>query len=141
MATGTALGAKLEYATITGVSPSWTAAYTEILNLGDFEFPLGVAEKLDVTTHGSTMKTYAAGIVDKGEVRIPIIWDDSEATNTWLETNLHAKKQFRYTPKDGSASVFWAIIKNLIAENPRGTGPKTRTLVLRLSGDAVAPAA
>lgn len=141
MATGTALGAKLEYATITGSSPSWTAAYTEILNLGEFDFPLGTAEKLDTTTHGSSKKAFAAGIIDKGTLSIPIVWDDSEATNTWLETNIHAKKQFRYTPKDGTASVFWAIIKNLVAENPLGTGPKRRTLTLRISGGAVAPAA
>lgn len=141
MAIGTALGATLEYATITGVSPSWTAAYTSIANLGDFDFPLGTAEKLDTTTHASAKKAFAAGIVDGGTVSIPLIWDDTETSHQWIEDELHTKKQFRYTPKDGTAKVFWAILKSLTAKNPRGTGPKERTLVLRISGGATAPVA
>jgi hypothetical protein len=138
MATGTALGAKLEYAVITGSSPSWTAAYTEIVNVGAFDFPLGTAEKLDTTTHASLKKAHAAGIIDGGTVQVPLVWDDSEASHEWVEDELHTKKQFRYTPKDGTATVFWAILKSLVAKNPMGTGPKERTLTLRISGGATA---
>lgn len=141
MATGSALGATLEYATITGNYSTWTAAYSDVNGLGDFDFPLGSAEKLDTTTHASTKKAFAPGIIDGGTVSIPLIWDDNDSSHQWIEDELHTKKQFRYTPKDGTAKVFWAILKSLVAANPRGTGPKMRTLTLRISGGAVAPEA
>jgi hypothetical protein len=125
MATGTALGATLHY---------YNAGYVAIAGLGDFTFPFGECEELDTTTHGSTKKEFEPGIVDLGTLSVPLTWDDAATSHVWLLANIHTQKQFKYTPKDGNAVIFLANIKSLEIQNPRGTGPKIRTLVLRLSG-------
>lgn len=139
MSTGSALGAKIEYAdyTLTDGEPA-DITYAELLNCGDYDFPLGTFAKLDTTVHASAKKKYAPGIKDGGTVSVPLVWDDELDSHQWVEDNLHVKAQFRYTPKDGTPIEFLAILKGLVAANPVGTGPKLRTLMLRRSGGVLA---
>lgn len=137
MATGSALGAKIEYAEF--VDADTEVTYEELMHCGDWELPFGVAAELDLTVHASAQKKRAAGIVDPGSVSVPLIWDDDDDSHQWVETELHAKHQFRFTTKDSLTPVVkLGILKSLTAKNPVGTGAKERVLVIRLSGGATA---
>lgn len=125
MSKATALGATLHY---------YNSGYVAIANIQDFDFPYGESEDLDITTHASTAKEFAPGIVEGGSISVPILWDDAATSHIWLLANIHTVKQFKYTPKDGNAFVFYALISGLVVQNPRGTGPKVRTLTLEVSG-------
>ena len=124
MAKGTALGATLHY---------YNSGYVAVANVRDFDFPYGEAEDLEITTHGSTEKEFAAGIVDGGTINFPLVWDDAATSHIWLLANIHTVKQFKYTPKDGSAFIFLALIEAISIANPLGTGPKVRTVTLAVT--------
>lgn len=128
MATGSALGATLHY---------YNSGYVALEGVQDFDFPFGECEELDITTHASTQKEFAPGIVDGGSISIPLLWNDGSTSHSWLLANIHTVKQFKYTPKDGNAVIFLAMIESLEIQNPRGTGPKIRTLTLAVTDGTI----
>lgn len=136
MGQGSALGAKLEYAEF--VDADTPVTYAELMECGDYAYPYGTSERLRTTTHESLKEKYTPGIVDPGVMSVPIMWDDDDESHQWVEEHIHEKHQFKYTPKDGTPVEFLAILKSLTVDNPVGTAAKQRTLVLRLSGGAVA---
>lgn len=121
MSRGSAKGATLHYKNTT---------YLAVANIQDFSFPFGDCEDVEITSHNSTEKEFAPGLIDGGKITVPIVWNESETSHAWILSNLHTTKQFKYTPKDGTAVEFLAILEDLTIANPRGTGPKVRTLVL-----------
>lgn len=125
---GSALGATLHYKNST---------YIAVANVQDFDFPYGECEDVKITSHNSTEEEFEPGIVDGGVISVPLVWDDSETSHTWLMSNKHTTKQFKYTPKDGTAVEFLAVIQGITASNPRGTAPKMRTLTLQVTDGTI----
>jgi hypothetical protein len=129
MSKGSALGATLHYKNST---------YIPIVGLQDFDFPFGECAELDTTTHGSTKKEFEPGIIDGGAISAPLVWDDAATSHIWLLANIHTVKQFKYTPKDGTAVEFLALIESIEIANPLGTGPKLRTLTISVTDGTIA---
>lgn len=126
---GSALGATLQYKNVT---------YIPIANVQDFDFPYGECEDVPVHGHNATEVEIEPGIVDGNTLNVPLVWDDAETSHTWLMTNFGTVKQFKYTPKGGTAKEFLALIENISAANPLGTGPKKRTLTLSVTDGTIA---
>ena len=65
-----------------GVGPTWTT----IAELGDVEWPMAEADEHEATSMDSPNRTkeYVAGLIDNGEVTIPLNWVEDSDTDTVL---------------------------------------------------------
>lgn len=69
-----------------GVGPTWTT----IAELGDVEWPMAEADEHEATSMDSPNRTkeYIQGMIDNGEVTIPLNWVPGGATDTVLKAIL-----------------------------------------------------
>lgn len=90
----------------TGVTVNATA----ILGLNDVQFSGGEVTTHDMTTHDSTAKEYAAGLVDYGTLEISGKFDNADAGQDYLRTNVGATKTFVVTYPNAATVTCSAII-------------------------------
>jgi hypothetical protein len=102
--TGVTLGYGLTVEIGRGEVPTWT----EIVGVGDVDFPTGEADEVDVTHMKSPSRTkeYIAGLDDNGVVTIPHHWVQGSDTDTLLTELKESREiiQIRFTTPEVGAT-------------------------------------
>jgi predicted secreted protein len=92
-----------------GASPE---VFTAIAQGQDITGPAQKADTIDVTTHDDTSpyKAFIAGLVEGGDVKMPIVFDPALASHTGLITNFEARVPTNYQlVLPTSPSVKWSF--------------------------------
>lgn len=117
-----------------GVTPTWT----ELVGLGDFDFPQAQADDIDVTSHSSPNRTkeYIPGMTDNGELSIPIDYvpnGDQDLLLRYLQQQGELI-QIGITPAGVlTEEVYAGYVKTYTRAAPV-QGKSSATLVFRING-------
>lgn len=92
-----------------GASPE---VFTTIANLMDISGPAQKVDTIDTTVHNNAnaYKTFIGGLMEGGDVKVPIIFDPADATHLGLITTLEARVTANYQLSiPATPSVKWSF--------------------------------
>jgi len=79
-----------------GASPE---VFTTIAQVGDITGPSQKADTIETTTHdnANAYRTFIAGLLEGGDIKVPIFFDPANSTHTGLITTLEARVACNFT--------------------------------------------
>ncbi|NVK57324.1 MAG: hypothetical protein HWE26_17105 [Alteromonadaceae bacterium] len=141
-ATGVTIGYGAKIRIGRGEIPEWT----ELKGIGDFDFPQGENDEVEVTSHTSPNRTkeYVAGMLDNGTLAVPMDYvpdSDQDILLRVLAANGEII-QIEVTAAGGTPEVYAGFVRSYGRTAPV-QGKSAATLNLRIngivSGEAVDP--
>jgi len=96
------------------------------------------AETIEDSSHESAWKTFLAGMLDGGEVNIPIRYITGDATGqkqTWAEIKLQTEEEVIITFPDATTMTFNAIITKFGDITMPYEGVMDAVIVLKVTGE------
>ena len=95
-----------------------TVNATAILGLNDVNFSGADVTTHEMTTHDSTAKEFAAGLVDYGTLELSGKFDNADSGQDYLRTNVGATKTFVVTYPNAATITCSAIIGAMNESSP-----------------------
>lgn len=95
-----------------------TVNATAILGLNDINFSGADVASVDTTTHDSTAKEFVSGLVDYGTLEISGKFDNADAGQDYLRTNVGTAKTFVVTYPNAATITCSAIIGPMNESSP-----------------------
>jgi hypothetical protein len=126
-----------------GVTPTWT----EIVGIGDFDFPQMAADDVEVTSHSSPNRTkeYIQGLIDNGEMPVPLDYipnSDQDLLLRFLQQTGETI-QIGITPAGVLTEEVYAGYVKTYTRSAPVNGKSSANLIFRIngivSGEAVDP--
>ncbi|WP_158966253.1 phage tail tube protein [Chachezhania sediminis] len=143
-ATGVTIGYGATIRIGRGAVPAWTP----LVGVGDFDFPAGENDEVEVTSHTSPNRTkeYVAGMIDNGTISVPLDYVPESDQDILLRVLRQTGElvQVEVTAAGGDPEIYAGFVRSYGRTAPV-QGKSAATLVLRIngivSGEAVDPVA
>jgi hypothetical protein len=119
-------GVDIGHGTLVRVGVGDPVAWTELVGVGDVDFPMAEADEVEVTHQGSPgrAKEFIAGLTDNGVVAVPVHWIPGSAQDVVLRVLQASGEtiQVEYTDNtDGAApELFAGFVKGYKRTAPVG---------------------
>jgi hypothetical protein len=132
--TGVDLGYGLRMRLGRGATPTWT----ELVGIGDFEFPTGDADEVETTSHSSPGRTkeFIGGLRDNGTLAVPLDYIPESDQDMLLRFLAQTAEviQIEITPAGATVPEVYAGFVRTYARTAPVSGKATATLNLRING-------